>query len=307
MTHGQKEEILFEESKEFLELIDQCKKQNSDALERFFELYSIDIYNFPIKVFQFSEEEAGDFFLFAFERLRDGKRFKTFRGESSFKTWFYSVLRNLVVDWIRANKKSKILQFYHYGSLTEVENEIFDELKSEDQIELNQIKNLFYQTIDSLDEESRIIFKLVYIFYLNLDERDIQILKDKYHKSGYEIFKFVLETKEYLVNKNLKLNQKKERLYRIYLNLVKLKEKEKELKRFSQSPFLEELQNKINQKTITRNKMIQHQNPETIVIKTPFDKIGTFLGISTPTVSSIYRKTIKKIKNSQELKKIFTE
>jgi len=53
--------------------------------------------------------------------------------------------------------------------------------------------------------------------------------------------------------------------------------------------------------------MIQHQNPETIVIKTPFDKIGTFLGISAPTVSSIYRKTIKKIKNSQELKKIFTE
>jgi len=89
--------------------------------------------------------------------------------------------------------------------------------------------------------------------------------------------------------------------------LVKLKEKEKELKRFSQSPFLEELQNKINQKTINRNKMIQHHNPETIVIKTPFDKIGTFLGISTPTVSSIYRKALKKIKNSQELKKIFTE
>ncbi len=306
MAHGQKE-ILFEQSEEFLELIDKCKKQNPDALEKFFELYSIDIYNFPIKVFQFSEEEAGDFFLFAFERLRDGKRFRSFRGESSFKTWFYSVLRNLLMDWIRSNKKSKLLHFYHYGSLTEVENEIFDELKSEDFIESNQIINLFHKTIDDLDEESRIIFKLVYIFYLNLDERDIQILKDKYNKTGYEIFKFVLETKEYLVNKNLKLNQKKERLYRLYLNLIKLKEKEKELKKYPQSPFLEELQNKINQKTINRNKMIQHQNPETIIIKTPFEKIGTFLGISTPTVSSIYRKTINKIKNTQELKKIFTE
>jgi len=307
MIHGQKEEVRFEESKKFLELIDQCKKQNPEALERFFELYSIDIYNFPMKVFQFSEEDAGDFFLYAFERLRDGKRFKSFRGDSSFKTWFYSVLRNLVMDWIRANKKSKVLQFYHYGSLTEVENEIFDELKSEDFIESNQIINLFYQTIDSLEEESRIIFKLVYIFYLNLDERDIQILKDKYNKSGYEIFKFVLEAKEYLVNKNLKLNQKKERLYRLYLKLIKLKEKEKELKMYHQSPFLEELQNKINQKTLNRNKIIQHQNPETIVIKTPFDKIGTFLGISTPTVSSIFKKTLNKIKNSQELKKIFTE
>jgi RNA polymerase sigma factor (sigma-70 family) len=237
MTHGQKEEILFEESKEFLELIDQCKKQNSDALERFFELYSIDIYNFPIKVFQFSEEEAGDFFLFAFERLRDGKRFKTFRGESSFKTWFYSVLRNLVMDWIRANKKSKVLQFYHYGSLTEVENEIFDELKSEDQIESNQIKNLFYQTIDSFDEESRIIFKLVYIFYLNLDERDIQILKDKYHKSGYEIFKFVLETKEYLVNKKPKIKPKKRKTLSSLFKFDQIKGKRKRIKKVFSKPF----------------------------------------------------------------------
>jgi hypothetical protein len=51
--------------------------------------------------------------------------------------------------------------------------------------------------------------------------------------------------------------------------------------------------------------MIQHQNPETIVIKTPFDKIGTFLGISTPTVSSIYRKALKKNKKFTRIKKNF--
>ncbi|GIX41055.1 MAG: DNA-directed RNA polymerase sigma-70 factor [Leptospiraceae bacterium] len=310
--------IILEETKDFKQLIEKCKKQDPDALEKFFEIYSIEIYNFPMKVFHFTEEEAGDFFLFAFERLRDGKRFRSFRGDSSFRTWFYSVLRNLVLDWIRANKKSKVIQFYNYASIAEIEKQILKELESNDKIEAKLVQDLFYRIIENFDEDSRIIFKLVYIFYLNLDEDDIHILKTKYKKTGSEILQFISEIKEYLTNKNIKLKQKSERLHRLYLKLLKLKEKEQELKELKEnqdpeweekyiqiSEELTEIQAIINKKTKNRDKMIEHTNPDATVLRTPFQKIAEFLEISTPTVSSIYKKAENQIKNSQELKKIF--
>jgi RNA polymerase sigma factor (sigma-70 family) len=307
--HNLKKKILFEDTKEFKEIIEKCKIQDPIALEEFFELYSIEIYNFPIKIFRFNEEDAGDFFLFAFERLRDGKRFRSFRGESSFKTWFYSVLRNLVLDWIRFNKKTKLIQFYHVPSISEVENQILEELKNKDEVESKLVEELFYRVMDEFDEEERIVFKLVYIFYLNLDENDVKILKDKYKKTNYEIFDFISYLKEYLVNKNIKLKQKSERLNRMYLKLLKLKERKKVIEDKNQNESIEELEDletKIQKKIQHRDKMLENKNPETAILKVPFHKIAKFLNLSTPTVSSIYKKAENKIKNAQELKKIFT-
>lgn len=305
---------LYVESEEFNTLIERCKNQDPDALEKFFNIYSIEIYNFPIKVFHFSEEDAGDFFLFAFERLRDGKRFKSFRGESTFRTWFYSVLRNLVLDWLRSNKKNQEIQFLSYSNLNILENEIPETLKYSQNHEMNITIDIFNQILQNIEKELKVIFKLIYLFYLNLDEDDINYLREKYHKTPYEILKFVIETKDYLTEKNLRLIQKYDHLQNIYLKLLKLQRKEYELassttiqSNVEKTLELDEIQKKIQTKNFNRNKILRQLNPNSLVIKTPIKKISTFLGISTPTVSSLLKKAESYIKNSEEIKKIFTK
>ncbi|HNO23345.1 MAG TPA: sigma-70 family RNA polymerase sigma factor, partial [Leptospiraceae bacterium] len=94
-------------SDDTLELVSKCAAGNEDSLRLFFERFSEDIYNFPIKVFHLSEDEAGDFFIYAFERLKTGKKFQSFQGKSTFKTWLFTVLRNMLIDWKRNQKELK--------------------------------------------------------------------------------------------------------------------------------------------------------------------------------------------------------
>ncbi len=91
-----------------LDLVSRCGDGEEDALRQFFEIYSEDIYNFPMKIFHLSEDDAGDFFIYAFERLKTGSRFGSFKGKSSFRTWFYSVLRNMLIDWQRTKRELKV-------------------------------------------------------------------------------------------------------------------------------------------------------------------------------------------------------
>lgn len=299
------------ESEEFYNLIEQCKNQDPEALERFFHLYGIEIYNFPIKVFHFSEEEAGDFFLFAFERLKDGKRFKSFRGESTFRTWFYSVLKNLVLDWIRSNKKNQELQFLSFTNANNLDIESMETSKYSQNVELHNIIETFHQVLNELDVEIKVIFKLVYLFYINLDENDINFLKQRFQKTPFEIFNFVIETKDYLIEKNLRLLKKYDHLQSIYLKLLKLQHIESELSSSSNSKShqekyeLEEIQKKIHTKHLNRLKILKQLNPNSRIIKTPIKKIANFLGISIPTINSLLKKAESYLKNSQEIKKFF--
>ncbi len=68
-----------------IDLVSRCGDGEEEALRQFFEIYSEDIYNFPMKIFHLSEDDAGDFFIYAFERLKTGSRFGSFKGKSSFR------------------------------------------------------------------------------------------------------------------------------------------------------------------------------------------------------------------------------
>ena len=85
-------------------LLAGIQKQNPDALAQFFEEFSDDIYNFPMRMFRFNEDEASEFYLYAFEHLRDGRKIASFQGKAKFTTWFYAVLRNLTIDFLRSQK-----------------------------------------------------------------------------------------------------------------------------------------------------------------------------------------------------------
>ncbi|MCS7205260.1 MAG: sigma-70 family RNA polymerase sigma factor [Leptospiraceae bacterium] len=287
----------FEQTQEFEELIERCKSQDWGALQRFFEIYSIEIYNFPIRAFHFSEEDAGDFFLFAFERLRDGKRFKTYRGNASFRTWFYSVLRNLVMDWFRYHKKFKNLEYIPFEQFSK-------EFSFNMQEDEGYAIDIFYKELDNLEPQSRIVFKLVYLFYLNLEPKDIEILKEVYGKENFEILSFISKTKDYLVKKNQRLTEKIERLQRMHKKYLDLKRKESELMKHEEDSYeLKEIKEKLKEWSLNRIKVLERFQKRELLIRVPFHKIAQFLKISVPTVSQHFKKANEKIRQSQELKK----
>ncbi|WP_243401643.1 RNA polymerase sigma factor, partial [Leptospira ellisii] len=164
-----------------LDLVSRCGDGDEEALKQFFELYSEDIYNFPMKIFHLSEDDAGDFFIYAFERLKTGSRFGSFKGKSSFRTWFYSVLRNMLIDWQRTKRELKVTNLGKISKEGKEYATIEDEPDTRPgmQKEAGELSERFNQALEEIGVDKRVIFKLSYIYYLNLNEDEIQYLIEK--------------------------------------------------------------------------------------------------------------------------------
>ncbi len=302
------------EDSEILPLVEKCKNQDPKALQKFFDFFSSEIYNFPIKVFRLSEDDAGDFYLFAFERLKDGKRFISFRGESTFRTWFYSVLRNLVIDFLRNKEKEKQIQVYFYGDNNEIEYQHYENQNYDWELDINNLIEKLYGILNQLDNFNSVVYKLVYLHYLNLNSQDIEYLKKEFHKENYEIMKFILEMKSKIGEKSIKNQEKIYKLNRIYLKIKKLKQQKEKIEN-SEILVLNQKMNKlsvnidkvIEEKLKKRGELSRNLKNEVIFLRVPYEKIANFLGISTPTISSTIKKVEIFLKNHEELKKFFVK
>jgi hypothetical protein len=88
--------------------IAQCAQGALDARSAFQQVYGALIYTFPVRIFHLSENEAGDFYLYVFEKDRIFKRIQSFEGrnEIRFETYLsYYVLRDLFLEWMRTTKR----------------------------------------------------------------------------------------------------------------------------------------------------------------------------------------------------------
>ena len=59
-------------------ILEGIRRNDQKSMSEFFELYSDMIYAFPIRFYNFSEDEAGDFYLYVFEHLCNGKKTSEF-------------------------------------------------------------------------------------------------------------------------------------------------------------------------------------------------------------------------------------
>ncbi len=92
-----------------ISIIEKIKKRDEKALFLFYQEYKKPLYNFilrSIKDKDDADEILQDSFFSFIEALRD------FRGQSSLKTFLYSIAKNKVIDKIR-KKKIKRLLFSH--------------------------------------------------------------------------------------------------------------------------------------------------------------------------------------------------
>ena len=296
---------IIDDEQEIRTLISKIKEGDTTALQHFFELYSQDIYNFPIRVFNFNEDDAGDFFLFAFERLRDGRRMASFAGGSKFRTWLYAVLRNLVIDWLRTKKDIEFI------SVERIEKE--EERPSAEAIltESENIHEILVHKLDQLTPLHKIIFKLVYVYYIDLSVSEIKFLQKEYRLSIGKIADFVSKIRSELVDKEEDNLRKEDSLTHTYLSLYRLKEKRDRLlnDKSKDQPTVdrerEQLDSAIDKKYATRNRLLERKRKGLLVARAPYRSVAAFLGVSEGSISVYMSKVIAFLTNDVDLKKFF--
>lgn len=283
-----------------LELIRACAKGDDDSLKTFFELYSKDIYNFPIKVFHLTEDDASDFFIYAFERLRSGKRFQTFQGKSSFKTWLYTVLRNMLIDWKRNKKELKLVsnvkvnsEGVEYSSIEDTPDGIVP-LKQE----ATHFSEKFKKALSEIKIENRIIFKLAYIYYLNLEKDEIEYLLQKTNFNIFQLKEKIMEIRDQLSDKAFENIKNEEKITSIYTNILELQElnqKQTQLKFDDNLPFENKYEIAISKKLEQRRKLLEKKSKGLFLSRTPYKIISSILGIPEGGISISIQRVIAKI------------
>lgn len=280
------------------ELVKKCGQGDPESLRRFFEIFSIDIYNFPLKVFHLSEDDAGDFYLYAFEKLKDGKRLKNFEGKSQFRTWFYSVLRNLLIDWKR-RKKEVLIQSsvktnqegMEYGGIEEE-----PDLLTENKKIAGEFSKEFRVALREIKLENRVIFKLAYIYYLHLEEDEIEYILDKSGYSLDQLKEWILAIRENLSSREMDIQKMEDKITSLYLNILDLKKLKKEEDSTSESksnlPDIDRIGKALEKKYEQRRKLLEKRQKGHFLARTPFKEVSNLLGISEGGASvSVIRTT----------------
>ncbi len=285
---------------EIFALVQSCASGDSLSLKKFFEEFSEDIYNFPIRVFHLEEDDASEFFIYAYERLKSGKRFQTFVGKSGFKTWLYTVLRNMLIDWKRNKRELKIVSSVKVNSdgveYYSIENE--PDLKANLQKEADSVSSKFQTALSEIKLENRIIFKLAYIYYLNLDNEEIDYLLQKTGLTKEELQKEIISIRDSLSEKEIQILQSEDKIASIYMNILELKyqqEKEKPIVFNDNLPNYDKVQISIDKKYEQRRKLIEKKNKGNFITRTPYRVIAQLLKIPEGGVSISLQRVLEKI------------
>lgn len=108
------------EAQEVRELIRRCLDGDREAITRFQQDFGELIYGFPMRAYRTAPEDAGDFYLFAFEDGRIFRRVRTFEGRAPFRAYLLgSVLDHLVLEWKRSQRSIDTVSLDEVGWLSD--------------------------------------------------------------------------------------------------------------------------------------------------------------------------------------------
>ncbi|MBP1684798.1 MAG: polymerase ECF-type sigma factor [Deltaproteobacteria bacterium] len=122
------------EAQEVRELIRRCLEGDRAAITRFQQEFGELIYGFPMRAYRTAAEDAGDFYLFAFEDGRIFRRVRTFEGRAPFRAYLLgSVLDHLVLEWKRGQRSLDTVSLEEVGWLSDESPSDADRAQSPDQ------------------------------------------------------------------------------------------------------------------------------------------------------------------------------
>lgn len=299
-------------AREIQALVHRCGEQDPEALKEFFRLYSSDIYNFPLRVFHLDEDSASDFYLYAFERLKTGQRFKSFQGKSSFRTWFFTVLRNMLIDWMRTVHEVKTVEKQKSDdesrSLQWIETVADPETERPDD---STFLEHFHHTLKGLARELQVVFRMVFIFYVDLEEEDWQFIQEKSELPMSEIVQMVASLKNELASRATGNQQQEDKITSLYLAILELKTRRSrilaELQTRNVDPGegaeLDRIEHLIEKKQNQRDRLIEKRKKGHFVVRAPYRFVSEILGIPEGSVSVMMSRIMDSFRMDAEIRK----
>ncbi|WP_226034650.1 RNA polymerase sigma factor SigX [Aquibacillus saliphilus] len=131
------------------------------AFEELYDNYHKDLFQFLIYMVK-DKQQAEDLVQEVYIKVLHS--YDTFKGESSPKTWLFSVARHVAIDFFRKQKRKRVLDFFDWGEkghLISDDNNLPEEIAI-----LNDEMKLVYTCLDkcSIDQKSVIILRYIQSF-----------------------------------------------------------------------------------------------------------------------------------------------
>ena len=301
-------------------IVERIKNGEQEAIPEFFELYSDDIYNFSMRFYNFTEDEAGDVYLYAFEHLKDGRKLSSFKGKSRFSTWFHSVLKNLTIDYLRTQKEKLRTTAYvkldSKGNLVDALESISDE--SPDFTFQEELFIQFRDLLESLKMSQRVLFKLAYIHYIDLEIDEMQWLSEENNISISDIAKKLIELKELALKKEKDVRILEDKLTANFQQLGAIEEKimayfrdhpeipierTKWTENYSHPEIDLQILEKIHSLSKKKKKhlnLLAQQKKGRLSIRVPYKELSDLMGSSKGVLSVQLLRIIEKLNQSME-------
>lgn len=148
-------------------LIDSCLAGELQAVQEFQRQYGELIYNHPMRVYHLPAEDAGEFYVFAFDQGRIFRRVQSYAGRTALRAFLLGcVLDNLVLEWKRDAHEIETVPM-------DTHQEIADDAdRRADDTPEARLDDL----LDSVEPEKAVVLKLLYIEDCELHGRDIRYL-----------------------------------------------------------------------------------------------------------------------------------
>jgi RNA polymerase sigma factor (sigma-70 family) len=294
------------ETGELLPFLRACADGDVAARQRFQNEYGEDIYNFPVKIYSTPLEEAGDFYLYAFEDDRVFSRIRTFEGRNSiqFRTFLsYYVLKHLFLEWRRTKKEIDTISLSTPLGDGEAGGRVLEDiLSSEDVREMSDRGGEAGQSSSELwnmlTAEERLDLKLLSLLECDLTPDEVRLLAQTSGRSIIDTLALVTEVQDGLKRKDEKLTRLRDDLDSVWGWILL---RQKELQEIGKKMLLIEAQGDSAGKAQVRAQQAEvesalakrHRQKEKITeemrtykMTTPYKDIARLLNLTVGTVCS---------------------
>jgi RNA polymerase sigma factor (sigma-70 family) len=289
-----------------LALLQACAAGEGEARRHFQDEYGEDIYNFPVKIYGLPLEEAGDFYVYAFENDRIFSRARTFAGRNSiqFRTFLsYYVLKHLFLEWRRTRKELETVSLQApAGSSIEDERVLEDLLPDTIALETEEVgataPGPTTEVWSSLSPEERLDLKLLSLLECDLEPEDLLLLARTSGRSITDTLALLAGVQDELQRRDEKLSRLRNELDAVWgwillrqrevqeidekIHLMKTQEgglgQEKLLSR------KRELEHLLAKRYRQREKLVEELR--TYKLTTPYKDIARLLNLTVGTVCS---------------------
>jgi len=152
------------------QLIQRCVAGDYDAIQAFQARYGELIYGYPMKTYQVAPEEAGDFYVYAFDRGRIFRRSQTYEGRAPYPAYLVAiVLDHLMIDWKRSERSIETVPLLDSMDLS-VESEPLDSAAPGQ----SSLQNVLAE----LEPRKAILMKLLHVEDCELTAAELRHLHD---------------------------------------------------------------------------------------------------------------------------------